>query len=130
MTGDELKGSIELLHTNQTQLARLFQVDVRTVRRWIANEIRIPYTVELWIRYMKQHALTPERVVYDINRFGNMAWLLMDDAPKDKPIALKIPDHSRPVVGQWDRTLGKWLYDWGGTEIEARNPIGWSPVPI
>lgn len=128
MTAEELKESLKPLRTNQTQLARLFQVDVRTVRRWISGDKRIPYVVELWVRYMLRHALTPEKIIYEVDRFGDMAWLLMADAPKNKPIALKVHNIEHPVVGKWDQTLGTWLYDWGGTEI-AVQPIGWSPLP-
>jgi len=62
MTPDELAGVIETLAAgNQSELARLIGVDSRTVRRWLAGELRIPKPVQALLRVIL--SLTPEQRV-------------------------------------------------------------------
>lgn len=50
MNPAELTGSLALLGMSQMDAARLFQVNGRTVRRWIAGEQEVPEAVAIALR--------------------------------------------------------------------------------
>lgn len=60
MSPAELIGSLELLGLSQLAAARLFHVDGRTVRRWIAGEQAVPHAVAIALRMMIKHREKPE----------------------------------------------------------------------
>lgn len=53
MSPDDLLDAISILTDgNQSEFARQVGVDGRTVRRWIAGDLRIPKTAQILIRKM------------------------------------------------------------------------------
>lgn len=60
MNPAELTGSLALLGLSQLGAARLFAVNGRTVRRWVAGEQEIPKAVAIALRLMIKHQEKPE----------------------------------------------------------------------
>lgn len=60
----ELTGSLALLGMSQTDAARFFKVNDRTVRRWIAGEQPIPEAVAIALWLMIKHGETADSVVH------------------------------------------------------------------
>ncbi len=64
MNHAQLRKAIETLQITQTELAKLLQIDPRTLRRFIArnNAAPIPTTVDFAVRYLllREHALPPD----------------------------------------------------------------------
>lgn len=58
MNAAEFLGSLALLGMSQTEAARLFKVNDRTVRRWIETEP--PEAVAIALRLMIKHGEKPE----------------------------------------------------------------------
>lgn len=59
MSTAEFLGSLKLLSLSQMGAARLFKVDGRTVRRWVAGEQPIPEAVAIALRLMIKHGESP-----------------------------------------------------------------------
>jgi transcriptional regulator with XRE-family HTH domain len=49
MTAKQFRATLKQLGLTQAQLARLFNVDVRTVRRWAAGDVHGPTAILLWL---------------------------------------------------------------------------------
>lgn len=59
MSPDDLLGAISIITDgNQSEFARQVGVDGRTVRRWIAGELRVPNTAQILIRRMLADKVT------------------------------------------------------------------------
>jgi DNA-binding transcriptional regulator YiaG len=58
MTPRQLKLALTRLDLTQVGLARLLKVDPRTVRRWIAGDLRMPHPVHLLLGCWLQHGVT------------------------------------------------------------------------
>lgn len=50
MTPDELRARLAALGMSGAALARALRVDPRTVRRWEAGEVDVPYSVQMLLR--------------------------------------------------------------------------------
>ncbi len=60
MTPEQVSAVIDYLTGgNQSELARLVGVDGRTVRRWIAGDLRVPKPITILLKALK--IMTPEQ---------------------------------------------------------------------
>lgn len=56
MSPDDLMDAISILTDgNQSEFARQVGVDGRTVRRWIAGDLRVPKTAQILIKKMLEY---------------------------------------------------------------------------
>lgn len=58
MTQKELKAALKALGLTQMGAARLFSVDGRTVRKWVAGDAPIPGSVALCLNLMIHYGVT------------------------------------------------------------------------
>lgn len=63
MTGPELREVIVRLGMSQVGLAGFLGYDDSMVRRWIADKHPVPIPVEMLLRVMVKHHLTPTKVI-------------------------------------------------------------------
>jgi len=68
MNGTELRGVIERLGLTQVGTARFLGYNDSTIRKWIADRNSIPIPVEMLLRVMLKHSLTPDNVVALVKR--------------------------------------------------------------
>lgn len=61
MTPTQYRDTIAALGLNQSSAARLFGVDPRTSRRWASGDMPVPRAVELALRIMLTHGVTPSQ---------------------------------------------------------------------
>lgn len=59
MTPTAYREAIAALDLSQVGAAKLFGVDPRTSRRWALGELPVPRAVELALRIMLTHGVTP-----------------------------------------------------------------------
>jgi plasmid maintenance system antidote protein VapI len=60
MTPTQYQDTIDRLGLSQVGAARLFGVDPRTSRRWVAGDLVIPRAVALALRLMVAHGTAPD----------------------------------------------------------------------
>lgn len=60
MTPTQYQASLKRLGLSQVGAARLFGVDPRTSRRWVADDLVIPRAVALALRLMVAHGVEPD----------------------------------------------------------------------
>jgi DNA-binding transcriptional regulator YiaG len=68
MNGQELRDVIARLDETQVGLARFLGYNDSTIRKWIADRNRVPIPVEMLLRLMIKHRLTPDNVVALVKR--------------------------------------------------------------
>jgi hypothetical protein len=61
MTARQLKDALRRLGVTQVGLAHALAVDPRTVRRWTADELPVPRTVELVLACWRDHGMVSNR---------------------------------------------------------------------
>lgn len=59
MTQKELKAALKALGLTQMGASRLFGVDGRTVRKWVAGDAPVPGSVALCLNLMIRYGVTP-----------------------------------------------------------------------
>jgi DNA-binding transcriptional regulator YiaG len=62
VTGKEFKRTLERLKVSQLGAGRLFGVDGRTVRAWVAGDARIPEAVAILVRLLLAGKITLDDV--------------------------------------------------------------------
>ncbi|KAA0117903.1 hypothetical protein CIW48_27265 [Methylobacterium sp. P1-11] len=60
MTHKELKAALNALGLTQMGASRLFSVDGRTVRKWVAGDAPIPGSVALCLNLMIHYGVRPD----------------------------------------------------------------------
>jgi DNA-binding transcriptional regulator YiaG len=63
MTGDEYRKILDKLGLNQTQAAQMFDVDARTIRRWLAEDVTIPLATATLLRLMIKHKMVRDYMI-------------------------------------------------------------------
>lgn len=62
VTGKEFKRTLERLNVSQLGAGRLFGVDGRTIRAWVADASRIPEAVAILVRLLVAGKITVEDI--------------------------------------------------------------------
>lgn len=53
MNGQELKAKLAELGLTQTEFSKYIRVNIRTVQRWVREEVPVPETIIVILRYME-----------------------------------------------------------------------------
>jgi hypothetical protein len=63
MTGAQYQKAIDRFKLSQMDSARMFDVNGRTVRRWISDDVPIPHSVAIVLVLMRKYNIAPEQIV-------------------------------------------------------------------
>jgi DNA-binding transcriptional regulator YiaG len=59
MTGREFEKCRELMGLSKAQIAALFGVEDRTIRRWVSGQSEIPISIAMVLRLLSKHQIEP-----------------------------------------------------------------------
>jgi hypothetical protein len=62
MNGKQCRARLDRLRLSQMDASRMLQVNGRTVRRWIADEVPIPHSVEIVLTLMEKYKLDADQI--------------------------------------------------------------------
>jgi hypothetical protein len=77
MTPEQFRLAIERLGLSQVRAARLFGANERSARRWATGETDIPIPVELCLKLMVRHDVSPAEA---LKMIGEAPWNPPPDA--------------------------------------------------
>jgi DNA-binding transcriptional regulator YiaG len=63
MDANEFRAAYETLELTQNEVARMFCIEQRTVRRWASDQQDVPNSVAVFLRYMVHEEVQPEDVM-------------------------------------------------------------------
>lgn len=132
MTGDEFRQALSNINATQAEFSRLMGVTPRAIQLWLTDARAVPRYAEIMLRYMAARGLTVPKVIEAVRpASGIMPWLLPEDTPKDRTVALLVRHGStyRRDIATYDRVIGEWVSDVDDRTIAPDDVAGFQYLP-